>query len=259
MKLFNNRKLIKEPKVSIILPNYNSSKTIIVTINSILQQTYKNWEIVIIDDCSDKKTKNILSKYKKIKKIKISYLTKNKGAAYCRNLAIKRSKSDYIAFIDSDDLWEKNKLKLQINFMQKNNFLFTYTHFRTFKTNSSIKNTVQVPSKFNFNSFVKNTSIATSTMIVKRSTASKTKFSNTKICEDYYYKCQLLKKIGNAYCYPGFLTEYQIRSNSLQSNRIKNLYWIWRINKNLNRFSVLKNLISIFFISLNSFKKYGFR
>jgi len=259
VKLFNNRKLIKEPKVSIILPNYNSSKTIIVTINSILQQTYKNWEIVIIDDCSDKKTKNILSKYKKIKKIKISYLKKNKGAAYCRNLAIKRSKSDYIAFIDSDDLWEKNKLKLQINFMQKNNFLFTYTHFRTFKTNSSIKNTVQVPSKFNFNSFVKNTSIATSTMIVKRSITNRVKFSNTKICEDYFYKCQLLKKIGTAYCYPGFLMKYQIRRNSLQSNHLRNVYWIWKINKKLNHFGVLKNLISIFFISLNSFKKYGFR
>jgi len=96
-------------------------------------------------------------------------------------------------------------------------------------------------------------------MIVKRSTADKIKFSNTKICEDYYYKCQLLKKIGNAYCYPACLTEYQIRHDSLQSNRIRNLYWIWKINKSLNRFSVLKNLISVFLISLNSFKKYGLK
>ena len=108
MKLFNNRKLKKELKVSIILPNYNSSKTIVDTINSILLQTYKNWELIIVDDCSDKKTKNILSKYKNIKKIKIFYLKKNKGTAYCRNLAIKKSKSYYLAFIDSDDTWEKN-------------------------------------------------------------------------------------------------------------------------------------------------------
>ena len=89
MKLFNNQKLEKEPKVSIILPNYNSSKTIVSTINSIIQQKYKHWELIIIDDCSDRTTKNILSKYKKIKKIKIFYLKKNRGAAYCRNLAIK--------------------------------------------------------------------------------------------------------------------------------------------------------------------------
>jgi len=109
------------------------------------------------------------------------------------------------------------------------------------------------------NTFVKNTSIATSTMIVRRLIAGKIKFLNTKICEDYYYKCQLLKKIGNAYCYPACLTEYQIRKDSLQSNRIRNLYWIWKINKSFNRFNFLKNLISIFFISLNSLKKYGFR
>ena len=249
----------KELKVSIILPNYNSSKTIKETINSVLNQTYKNWELIIVDDNSDKKTKNILSKLKKFKKIKIFYLNKNKGAAYCRNLAIKKSKSYYLSYIDSDDLWKKNKLSLQINFMQKNNYFFSYTNYKTFKINKPIKKTILVPSKFNFESFVKNTSIATSTMIVRRSAADKIKFSNTKICEDYYYKCQLLKKIGNAYCYPACLTEYQIRKDSLQSNRIRNLYWIWKINKSFNRFNILKNLISIFLISLNSLKKYGFR
>ena len=259
MKLFNNKKIKKEPKVSIILPNYNSSKTIIPTINSILLQTYKNWELIIVDDCSNKITKNILSRFEKLKKIKIYYLKKNKGAAYCRNLAIKNSKSYYIAFIDSDDLWKKNKLNLQINFTRKNNYFFTYTNYKTFKINKLKKNTIILPNKFNFESFVKNTSISTSTMVVKRSVANRIKFSNTKICEDYYYKCQLLKKIGNAYCYPSFLTEYQIREDSLQSSRIRNLFWIWKINKSLNHFNVLKNLISICLISFNSLKKYGFR
>lgn len=249
----------KELKVSIILPNYNSSETIRATISSVLNQKYKNWELIIVDDNSNKITKSILSKYKKLKKVKIFYLKKNKGAAYCRNLAIKKSKSYYIAFIDSDDLWQKNKLNLQINYMKKNNYFFTYTNYKTFKINNSIKKNILVPEKFTFNSFVKNTSIATSTMIIKRSTVGKIKFSNTKICEDYYYKCQLLKKIGNAYCYPSYLMEYQIRRNSLQSNRIRNLYWIWKINKNLNRFDLLTNLISIFLISFNSLKKYGFR
>ena len=259
MSLFKIKKLKKDPKVSVILPNYNSSRTIIATIDSILQQNYKNWEIIIVDDCSDKKTKNILSKYKKIKKIKIIYLKKNRGSAYCRNLAIKKSYSDYLAFIDSDDLWQKNKLKLQINFMQENNYFFTYTNYKTFKINSSTKNTILVPAEFNFSSFIKNTSIATSTMIIKRSITNKIKFPNTKICEDYFYKCQLLKRIGKAYCYPKYLTEYQIRKNSLQSNRVRNLYWIWKINKKLNHLNILKNLISIFFISLNSIKKYGFK
>ena len=249
----------KVSKVSIILPNYNSSKTIKKTINTVLRQTYKNWELIIIDDGSDSITKKILYKYQNKKKIKIYFLKKNKGAAYCRNLAIKKSNSDYIAFIDSDDLWKKNKLKLQINFMKKNNYFFTYTYYKTFKINSSVKNNIIMPMKFNFKSFTKNTSIATSAMIVKRIVAKGIKFSNTKICEDYFFKCQLLKKIDHAYCYPRYLSEYQIRKNSLQSNRFKSLYWIWKINKDQNRFNFLDNLISVFFISINSIKKYGLR
>jgi len=259
VKLFKKNKSKKELKVSVILPNYNSSKSIEATINSVMQQSYQNWELIIIDDASNNKTKNILYKFKNIKKIKILYLKKNMGAGYCRNLGIKKSKSYYLSFIDSDDLWEKNKLKLQINFMQKNNYNFTYSHYKTFNINKSNINTIRAPDKFDFKSFVRNTSIATSTMIVKRSITNGIKFTNSKICEDYYYKCQLLKKIGYAYCYPGYLSRYQIRKNSLQSNRLRNLYWMWKINRNLNHFNILKNLISISFISINSIKKYSLR
>ena len=259
MKLFNNKKIKKEPKVSIILPNYNSSKTIVATVNSILKQTYKNWELIIIDDCSDKKTKNILGKFKKIKKIKVLYSKKNIGAGQCRNMAIKKSNSYYLAFIDSDDLWEKNKLKMQINFMQSSNYNFTYTYYKTFINYKKIIKTIKTPMRFDFQSFIKNTSIATSSMIIERELASNTKFYNTKICEDYYYKCQLLKKTRYAHCLPLYLMQYQIRKNSLQSNRFRNLYWMWKINKDLNHFSIIKNLISIFFISTSSLKKYGLR
>ncbi|MDB9760781.1 glycosyltransferase [Pelagibacteraceae bacterium] len=259
MKLFIDKKQKKEPKISIILPNYNSYKTILPTVASIINQSYKNWELIIVDDCSNEKTKKTLIKYKKIKKIKIIYLKKNKGAGYCRNLAIKNSNSYYIAFIDSDDLWEKDKLKLQINFMQNNNYHFTYTYYKTFSGNTQITKDIMTPEKFDFDSFTKNTSIATSTMIVKRTAANKIKFSDTKICEDYYYKCQILKKNKYAYCYPDYLMQYQIRKNSLQANRFRNLYWMWKINKDFNRFNIINNLISIFFISLNSLKKYGLR
>ena len=259
MKLFNSKKLTKEPRVSIILPNYNSSKTIKTTINSILKQTYKNWELIIVDDYSDKKTKNILDRFKRQKKIKIFYEKKNIGASRCRNIAIKKSNSYYLAFIDSDDLWEKNKLRTQINFMESHNYDFTYTYYKTFTSDKKITRAIKTPNQLDFKSFIKNTSIATSSMIVKRNLANKTKFYNTKICEDYYYKCQLLKKTRYAYCFPHYLMLYQIRKNSLQSNRFRNLYWMWKINKDLNHFNIIKNLISIFFISLNSLKKYGLK
>ena len=246
-------------QVSIILPNYNSSKTIIATVHSVIKQSFKNWELIIVDDCSNIKTKKILSNFKKIKRIKIFYLKKNYGAGYCRNFAITKSNSNYLAFIDSDDLWRKNKLQSQINFMKKKQYYLTYTHYNTFSFNNFKKNKIKTPLKFDFNSFVKNTSIATSTMIVKKSLVKEIKFTNTKICEDYYYKCQLLKKIGHAYCYPSYLTDYQIRENSLQSNRIKNVYWMWKINRTFNKFNFFRNFVSIFFISINSLKKYGLK
>ena len=92
-------------------------------------------------------------------------------------------------------------------------------------------------------------------MILKKS-AQGIKFTNTKICEDYYFKCKLLKKIKFAYCLKKNLTKYRIRNNSLQSNNLRNFYWMWHINKNYNNFNFVKNFFSLIFISLNSIKKY---
>jgi teichuronic acid biosynthesis glycosyltransferase TuaG len=242
--------------VSIILPNFNSSEFVSSSINSIKNQTYKNWNLIIVDDCSNDKTKKILKNFNNNKKIKILWLKKNRGAAYCRNLAIKRATSKYLAFIDSDDIWEKNKLEIQLKYMEKNNFDFTYTYYKTFGLKST---KIKTPIKFDFNSFTKNTSIATSTMIIKKRIIQGAKFTETAICEDYFFKCQILKKIKYAYCLKKFLTSYRIRKNSMQGSKIKNFYWIWKINYKYNKFNILQNLKSLFFISFNSIKKYGFK
>ena len=245
----------KKVNVDIILPNYNSSDYIKETLKSITQQTFKNWNLIIVDDCSDKKTKNILKKYSRNKKIKIFWLKKNKGAGFCRNFAIKKSKSTYIAFIDSDDIWKKDKLETQLRFMEQNNFFFTYTSYETFgKKVKFIKPSVE----YTFNSFINDTSICTSTMIIKRSVAKNVEFTDSKVCEDYYFKCKILK-MYNAYCLDDFLTKYRIRENSLQSSRLRNFYWIWKINKKYNKFNFLNNFFSLMFISLNSIKKYGLK
>ena len=241
-------------KISIILPNYNSEEFLDTTIKSITNQSLKNWELIIIDDCSNYRTKQILKKYLKHKKIKVSFLKKNRGAGFCRNLAIKKSKGNYVAFIDSDDLWKKNKLINQLSFMKKNNFSFTYTNYETFDQKNK---KIIVPKKFKYEEFTKNTSIATSTMMIKRSEIGNIKFTNTEICEDYFFKCKLLKKVKTAYRLDEFLTKYRIRKNSLQSNNMKNFYWIWKINKTFNKMSFFQNLISIFSISINSLIRYG--
>ena len=240
--------------IDIILPNYNSSKFLKQTLNSIIMQTYKNWKLIIIDDCSDDKTKNILKKYSKDKRIKMFWLKKNNGAGFCRNYGIKKSKSPYVAFIDSDDVWKKNKLEKQIIFMKKNNYSFSYTNYETFGDKRKI---IIPPLRFDYKSFINNTSIGTSTMMVKRKELKNIKFTNSKICEDYYFKCKLLKRVKFAFCLNEFLTRYRIRHNSMQSNNIKNIFWIWKINRDFNKLSIINNLTSIMNISINSIKKYG--
>ncbi len=245
----------KKIKVDIILPNYNSSLYINETLKSVINQTYKNWRLIIVDDCSDKKTKKILKKYTKNKRIKIYWLKKNKGAGFCRNYAIKKSKSSHLAFIDSDDIWKKDKLETQLRYMENNNYQFTYTNYETFGKKNSL---VRPSQEYNFDKFVNDTSICTSTMIIQRDIVKGAEFTDTKICEDYYFKCKILK-MYNAYCLDDFLTKYRIRENSLQSSRLRNFYWIWKINKKYNKFNFLNNFFSLMFISLNSIKKYGLK
>ena len=246
----------KKTEIDIILPNYNSKDFIDQTIQSVLNQTFTKWKLIIVDDFSDFKTRKKLKKYDKSKKIKIFWLKKNKGAAYCRNLAIKNSSSKYIAFLDSDDNWKKNKLKSQLSYMKKNNYHFTYTNYNTIGLNNR---KIVPPNKRSFLSFIRNTSIATSTMIVSRKIAKGLKFTNTEICEDYYFKGQILKRVKFAYCLNKFLTNYRVRDNSLQSSKYKNLYWIWKINRKFYKLNFLDNLTSLIFISFNSMKKYGFK
>ena len=251
--------VLSQTSVDIILPNYNSSPHIKETLTSINNQSFKNWRLILVDDNSDNKTQEVLKKYNLNSKIKIIWLKKNKGTAFCRNLALRYSFSDYLAFIDSDDIWYQEKLSDQLKFMIQNNYKFSYTYYETFKNISKSIKIIRLPEKFNFDSFIKNTSIATSTMIIKKDIIGNVKFTKTKICEDYFFKCQILKKVNYAYCLQESLTKYRIRKNSLQSNKMRNLYWIWHINKNYNQLSFLKNLISILCISINSMKKYGFK
>ena len=245
----------KKIKIDIILPNFNSSDSIKETIKSIIDQTFKNWKLIIVDDCSDKKTRTLLKKFSKNKRIKIYWLKKNKGAGYCRNYAIKKSKSPYLAFIDSDDIWKKDKLETQLRFMENNNYLFTYTNYETFGKKIKF---ISPAKEYDFKKFVNDTSICTSTMIIKRNILKNVEFINSEICEDYFFKCKILK-ICNAYCLDDYLTKYRIRKNSLQSSSLKNFYWIWKINREYNKFNFLENFFSLFFISINSLRKYGFK
>lgn len=121
--------------VSIIMPSYNTGKFIGKTINSVINQTYKNWELLIVDDCSTDNTEEVIKNIND-KRIKFFKNKINSGAAISRNLALRMSKGKYIAFLDSDDLWVNEKLERQIKFMKENNYYFSYTNYIEIDENS---------------------------------------------------------------------------------------------------------------------------
>ena len=115
--------------VSIITPSYNTAKFIGKTIESVQAQTYQNWEMIIVDDCSTDNTDDVVTGYMNDKRIKYIKNVKNSGAAVSRNKALREAKGNWIAFLDSDDLWSREKLEKQISFMKKNGYFFSYTNY----------------------------------------------------------------------------------------------------------------------------------
>ena len=249
--------------IDIIMPNYNKDKFIKEAIDSVINQDYKNWRLIVIDGASTDNSEKILKEFEKnFDNIKVIYLKKKKSTAFSRNLGIRLSKSEYIAFLDSDDYWPYNKLTEQISFMKKFNFNFTYTDYIPFifKDNKKIyKKKIIPPNSFTYSKFINDTSIATSSMIIKRLTIGKIKCPNVKVLEDYPFKCKILKTQSIANKLNQDLLFYRISKNSLQSKKLRSVYWLWYINKKYNRLSLLKNIISILMISISSIKKYGIK
>ena len=248
--------------VDVILPNYNKAEFLEEAINSVFTQTYKNWHLYIIDDNSSDNSEKIIDKFSNLKNVTIIKLQKNKGPSFCRNYATRISKSKYISFIDSDDSWLSDKLEKQIYFMEKHNLSFTYTDYTPFFENfgkKKIKKRTFLKDHFNYRTFIRNSSINTTTMIIARSILGSHRFRKIKLLEDYLFKCKLLKGNNIAKKLDENLAFYRISNKSRSSQRLKNIYWLWHINKNYNKLNFFDNIISIFFISINSIKKYGIK
>ena len=251
----------KNPLISIIIPTFNSANYLKHTINSVINQSYKNWELLIIDDCSTDRTFELLELFKKKnKKIRIFKQSKNKGPAFCRNFGINNSYGKYLAFLDSDDLWKKKKLSNQLKQIQEYNLDFSYTYYETIDEKNKILNKIKVDNFKTFRKFIHDTSIATSSMLIKRSSLGNLRFKKAGYgFDDYIFKAELIKKKLKSKVLNKFNTIYRIRSNSISRNRFQNFIWIWRINKNYFKLNIIENFLSVLNIGFRSIIKYKFK
>ena len=249
--------------IDIIMPNYNKGKFIEKAVQSVIRQTYKNWILHIVDDNSNDESKKVLKKFKKNKKIRVLFLKNNKGPSYCRNLILNRAKSKFVAFLDSDDYWTKDKLESQLKYMIKQNFSFTFTDYIPIIQNHKFKKKLsptKIDETFSYEKFIKNSSINTSTMILERKFIKKVRFRNLSLMEDYVFKCELMKSANKPFKkFSKASAIYRIIDKSRSSKRISNLLNLWVLNRKYNNLNFFDNLLSLISISLNSIRKYGFK
>jgi len=229
--------------ISIITPSYKSEKFISQTIESVLNQTYQNWEMIIVDDVSPDNSNEIIEEYtKKDNRIKLIKLAKNSGPAIARNKAIEEAKGRYIAFLDADDLWKPEKLEKQIKFMQKKDCALSYSVYETMSEEGELKNKfINPPLKLSYNDLLKTNHIGCLTAIYDTQKVGKVYMPLIKKRQDYGLWLKILKKIDFAYGMEEPLAIYRIMSDSVSSNKFKLLKYNYLLFKEHEGFSAIKS------------------
>ena len=241
--------------VSIVVPVYNAARFIDETIQTVLDQTYANWELLLVDDKSTDESVKIIHKYqKKDERIKLFKLSENTGAAIARNTGIDNATGRYLAFLDADDLWVNNKLELQVAFMQEKNAAFTFTGYEFADENGKPNGKkVHVPDTITHKQALKNTTIWTSTVILDIQVLSKPTIYMPDIgSEDTATWWKILKTISWAYGLDKILSHYRRTGSSLSANKLIGLKRTWLLYRTVEKMSIIKSSYNFIFYVNNA-------
>ena len=244
-------------KVSVITASYNAGRFIEETIKSVLNQTYKNLELIIVDDCSTDNTEEIVSRYiENDSRVRFYKLEKNSGAAVVRNKALEEAEGRFVAFLDSDDVWDRDKLEKQINFMISNNYGFSFTSYRLMNERGILLNKeVRVPSQINYEQLLKNTIIGCLTVIIDKNIIGDFRMPLVRAGQDTATWLSILRKGNIAYGYDEVLASYRLVEGSISSNKIKALKRTWNTYRKLENLSLIKSTYYFVHYVLNAIRK----
>ena len=239
--------------VSVVVPYYKNKKFIKKAIDSIMNQSYKNFEILLIYDDPSKSDLSYIKNNFTNKKIKLIINKENQGAAKSRNIAMKKSKGKFIAFLDSDDFWKKDKLKKQLEFMRTHSLDFSYTAYNILNKKKFLRK--EVPIQIEYKDLLKRCDIGLSTVVIKKKILKKFKFAKLKTKEDYVLWLQLAKNGNTFYGLNQNLSLWRLSKNSLSSSIIRKLidgYKVYRLYLNQG---AVKSFLSVMNLSINYLKK----
>ncbi|HWJ76924.1 MAG TPA: glycosyltransferase family 2 protein [Niallia sp.] len=227
------------PLISVITPSYNSSKFISNTIESVMNQTYTNWEMIIVDDCSTDHTRELLTAYaQKDERIHVIFLKQNSGAGAARNKALEAATGRFITFLDSDDLWVPEKLETQLQFMLDRNIAFSFTEYELMNEEGErLNKTIHVPEKIDYHGLLKNTIIGCLTVMIDREKTGDFRMMNIKSRQDFVLWLAILKKGFTAYGLQKTLSIYRIVKGSISSNKLNTAKKNWYVFRKIEKLS----------------------
>ena len=226
--------------VSIIMPSYNTGRFIKESIESVLAQTYSNWELIIVDDCSPDNTDDIVAPYLTDDRICYIKNEKNSGAAVSRNRALREAKGKWVAFLDSDDLWHPDKLEKQIAFMVENDYKFTYTDYRIQLNGEWLPYVYTGPKVVNKRKMKDYCYFSTITVMYEREYVGLIQIEPVRKNNDYAMWLKIIEK-SPCYRFPECLSSYIKHDGSISSGSkfklIKHHYILWRVAEHKNPIS----------------------
>ncbi len=245
---------MNESLVSVIMPVYNSEKYIAEAVLSVCNQTYTNWELWIINDCSsDDSRAIIINLAEKDKRIHGIHLETNSGPAVARNLGIKNANGKYIAFLDADDQWLPEKLSRQVKFMESGNYAFSCTWYSTIDATGKDDNKViKAPANVRYRQLLKNNTIGCLTAMYDAQQLGRQYMPEIRKRQDYGLWLQILKNGVTVHCLPEVLAKYRKGMHSLSNKKTGVLQYNWEI---LRKHQQLSLIPAVYYFSCFVFNK----
>ncbi len=245
------------PEVSIITPSYNSFLFIEECVQSVLSQSFSDWELLIVDDCSkDNSVSLIESITKGDDRIQLISLDENVGAAEARNVAIRQAQGKFIAFLDSDDVWKSDKLEKQIAFMKSENIAFSFTSYQPMSENShNFYAIIQAPKCISYQQYLGNTIIGCLTVIIDREKTGDFEMPNIRSSHDMALWLQIMKRGFKAYGLQENLAYYRIVSSSNTAKKWKAAREVWDVYRKEEKLSIIYSAFNFLSYAYNAVKK----
>ena len=246
-----------QPFVSVIMPCYNMERFIADTIQSVINQTFTNWELLVVDDASTDKTVEVVKSFcEKDPRINLEVKDEHSGIADTRNRCLQTAQGRYLAFLDADDLWHPDKLERQLGFMIEHNIGFSYTSYDCVdESGNPLDKTVKTAGNLDYKSYLRNTIIGCSTVMIDKEAVGEVKVPSFRTSEDAATWLDILKKGFKAYAIEEPLTSYKIRKKSASSNKFKAAADLWNVYRQNEKLPFFKAVFYFSCYAFNAIKK----